>query len=232
MEWNVGLDYRHFTSLHGTPLRPPWKRQHFLLLITGYCSCASVCSSFQIVTRSVCLLSLDSALWWLRLKHFHWRTILLSLLCFSWKHAGREGMGGSGRGPVLCLALPHPVSSLFPGCFLHQGLDQHHIPGSNPLDNFLFLWLYFWTFWEQVSFWDLLITEGPGFDDYSTCIRSSWMLNRMLNLHCTEMSRSANRLKSSHTMWKGCTEHVFQAVFTPAPLFCSATLPLREGKLF
>lgn len=43
----VGLDYLGFTSLHGTPLRPPWKRQHCPLLITGYCSCAPVCSSFQ-----------------------------------------------------------------------------------------------------------------------------------------------------------------------------------------
>lgn len=152
MEWNVVLDYLGFTSLHGTPLRPPWKMQHHPLLITGYCSCASVCSNFQTVTRSVCLTSLVTALWWLRLKYFHWRTILLSLLYFSWKNAGREKMGGNGREPVSCWTLPHPLSSLFPGCLLPQGPDQYSIFHSNPLDNFLVLWLYFWSFWK----WEFL----------------------------------------------------------------------------
>lgn len=230
MEWNVGLDYLGFTSLHGTPLRPPWKRQHCLLLITEYCSCASVCSTFQTATRSVCLLSLVTALWWLRLKYFHWGKILLSLLYFSWKHAGTEGVRGSGRGPVSCLTLSHPVSSLFSDRLLDQGPDQHSIPYSNPLDNFLFSWLHFWTSWEWVSFWDLLITKGAGFDDRSTCRRSSWMLKR--HLHCTETNRSADRTQSSHTVWMGCIEHVFQVAFQPSTTLLPATLPLREGKLF
>lgn len=184
------------------------------------------------VTRSVCLPSLVTALWWLRLKNFHWRTILLSLLYFRWKHVGREGMGGSGRGPpVSRLPLPHPVSSLFPGYLLRQGPDQHCIPPSSPLDNFLFSWLYFWTFWELVSLWDLLITKGPGFDDHSTFSRSSWMLNRDI---CTALKWTGVLIgyKAVTPCGWAVLNMYFRQLFSPALLFCSAILPLRERKLF
>lgn len=135
-------------------------------------------------------------------------------------------MSRSGRRPVSCLTLPHPVSSLFPGCLLHQGPDQHSIPHSNPLDKSLFSLLYFWTFWEQVSFWDLLITKSPGFDDHSTCSRSSWMLNRDF---CTVLKWTGMLVgyKAVTPCRRAVLNMYFRQLFSPAPLFCSATLPLR-----
>ena len=134
----VGLDYHSFTSLHRAPLGPLWKGQRCPLWITVLFLRSAICSGFQPITRSVlslCLLSLATAVWWLRLKYFNWRTTLLSLLCFSWKYAGQEGMDGSGRGPVSwrSLTLPHQALCCFPSYLLHhrsrptQHTSQQHV---------------------------------------------------------------------------------------------------------
>lgn len=201
----VGFDYLGFTSLHENPLRLAWKEQPCPLLITVLFLCSVVCSSFQLVTRSaqsLFLLSLAAAVMMTKPEIFSLEDDLAVPFAVQMKtcRSGRNGwewerisfMKESDTSPqdLLC----------FPGYLLHhmsrptQHTLQHHF-GRYPFAFIIFGSGALGSDWvsgilgpQKSSFWLLWHLQQEFLNpEYS-------------QLYCTEMSRRANGIQSSHTM--------------------------------
>lgn len=135
----VGLDYLAFTSLHGTPLRPPWKGQHCPLLITV--SSAAVSNQSPEVCRACVYYP-----WPQQYDDWGWNIFTGGWPCYPFyplaenMQVRKEWVGvGEDQFHEGVWRFPTRLFPIFLATFYITGPDQHSIHHSNPLaDSLLF----------------------------------------------------------------------------------------------